>query len=89
MKVSERQAGHLEGYAKALNDLLIDITGDSFSAKSYDPMTVDIKQGVMMSYAFDLKDGGRRHPLHEYESVDEITHMMRSEVLQEINGKKE
>lgn len=59
---------HIEGYAKALTDLLWEVTGDTPAMKTYDPMT--IRDGVMHSYAFNLKDGGRHHPLQDYESAE-------------------
>jgi hypothetical protein len=79
--ITEREAGFIEGYAMALEDVMGDLIGERFSAKSYDPMTVDLATATMRSYAFNLKDGGRGHPLSDYESVDEICALMATETL--------
>jgi hypothetical protein len=82
--VTERQAGFIEGYANACDDLLGKLTGDRFSGKSYDPATVNLDAAIIHSYAFNLKDGGRHHMLADYESVDEITALMAAETLEAI-----
>jgi hypothetical protein len=79
--ITEREAGFVEGYAKALETVMLQLTGDCFSAKSYDPMTVDLRAGVMHSYAFNLKDGGRHHPLADYASVAEICDYLAGETV--------
>lgn len=84
MKLTEREAGFIEGYARALDAILLVLTGDSSSSKIYDPMTVDIEEGIMHSYAFNLKDGGRHHPLKDYNSVEEITTLLLAEITAEI-----
>lgn len=78
----ERRDGRIEGYAMALGDIMLALTGDSHSAKSYDPMTVS--DGVMMSYAFNLKDGTRRHPIADYNSLGEIFRLMLTETLEAL-----
>lgn len=83
-KLTPRERGHIEGYAAAMDDLYNALTGDSFSGKSYDPMTIE--GGMMHSYAFDLKDGGRHHPLSDYESVEEICGMMLFQTTEAIKG---
>ena len=71
--------GFVEGYAMALCDIMYKLTGDTPSAKSYDPMFV--RGGKMHSYAFDMKDGGRHHPIEDYEDVGEITECLLEETL--------
>ena len=70
MKLIERQKGHIEGYAQALTDIEFKLTGYNHCGKHYDPMTVVGEN--MMSYAFDMKEGGRRHPLMNYSGIDDI-----------------
>ena len=84
VELSEREAGYIEGYAAALQRMLHDLTGDNGCSKSYDPMTVDLESGVMHSYAFDMKDGGRHHPLTDYSSIDEVCDILRMEAVGEI-----
>ena len=82
--ITEREAGFIEGYAMACEDIQGDLTGERFSAKSYDPATVDLERAVIHSYAFNLKDGGRHHPLSDYASVDEICALLATETLEYI-----
>ena len=62
----------IEGYAKGLQDALFVVTGECSSSKHYDPMTIDLDQGMIRSYAFNLKSGGRYHPLSDYSSPGEL-----------------
>lgn len=73
----ERQ---IEAYAEALDAMMRELTGESPSAKRYDPMTVE--GGVMHSYAFNMKDGGRHHPVTDYASVDEIKSVLLQEAAE-------
>lgn len=73
------QQRFLEGYATALQDLQLALTGDNFSSKHYDPMTCEAT--VMHSYAFDMKDGGRHHAVCDYESLEEIQRTLVEETL--------
>lgn len=69
----------IEAYARALADMMAALTGDSPCAKSYDPMTIE---GLTMhSYAFNMKDGGRHHPVTDYETVDEIYSTLLAEAV--------
>ncbi len=43
-----------------------------------------IEGGTMHSYAFNLKDGGRHHPLSAYKSLEEITGLLFDETLDAI-----
>jgi hypothetical protein len=81
-KLTEREAGRIEGYALAL-DQMLGVLAESKSGKSCDPMTVD--GATMHSYAFDMKNGGRQHPISDYESVDEILAYLLSEALDDLD----
>lgn len=70
---------YIEGYAKALDDMMRRLTGDSPSGKSYDPMTIN--GTAMHSYAFNMKDGGRHHPVTDYDSVAEICGILADEAI--------
>jgi len=69
----------IEGYALALDHVIFKLTGESPSAKSYDPMRIE--GNVMHSYAFNMKDGGRHHPVEDYQSVGEILDCLLSETI--------
>lgn len=69
----------IEGYARGLADMMLSLCGDSPCAKSYDPMTIE--GTTMHSYAFNMKDGGRHHPVSDYESVDEIFAVLLNEAV--------
>jgi hypothetical protein len=53
------------------------MTGDNGCAKSYDP--IEFSDGMIHSYAFDMKDGGRNHPLKDYKDIEEIKEWMLKE----------
>jgi hypothetical protein len=80
--LTPRQKGYIEGYAAALQKILYAVTGDCGCSKSYDPMTIE--GGTMHSYAFNMKDGGRHHPLSDYKSPDEICDLLLEETLEEF-----
>jgi hypothetical protein len=80
--VNERQYGFIEGYAAACEDIRRELTGDGGSGKSYDPM--HIVDGVMHSYAFNMKDGGRRHPLSDYAELHDVLKCLLAEALEWI-----
>lgn len=80
--LTPREKGRLEGYAAALDDIIRKVTGDGLSAKRYDPMTIE--GGTIHSYAFDLKDGGRHHPLGDYVNADEIRELMLAEAYEAL-----
>ena len=83
-ELSDREAGFVEGFAAALERIYQWETGDHRSGKSYDPMTVSSDGMTMHSYAFDMKDGGRHHPVSDYESVDEIADVLFTETCVDI-----
>jgi hypothetical protein len=72
----------IEGYAKALQDVMYKLTGDNSCAKSYDPCEID--SDTIHSYAFNLKDGGRHHPLSDYKNGEEIRSIMLAECIEWI-----
>ena len=74
-----RVKGFVEGYAKALAAMMGSLTGDSPCGKSYDPLMVG--EGELHSYAFDMKDGGRHHPLEDYDTVGDIMEILLKEAL--------
>jgi hypothetical protein len=82
-RLTNREEGFLEGFAKACEQICYALTGDFGSAKSYDPLTVD--GTIMHSYAFNLKDGSRHHSVKEYDSVEEIWRLMLEETLEQVN----
>ena len=60
----------IEGYALACADVIRMLSGDSPCSKSYDPMSINGM--VASSYAFELKDSGRKHDLTLFKNVGEI-----------------
>lgn len=82
--LTESEAKYLEGYAKALDSLIVKLTGSSYSAKRYDPLTVQDNGTIMASYAFDMKDGGRAHPVADYASFEEILEVLSNEAFVKI-----
>lgn len=80
MNLSKSQKEYIKGYARAVQDMMFKLTGDNSCGKSCDP--VDFDDDTLHSYAFDLKDGGRHHPLSDYESVEEITELMLNEAVE-------
>jgi hypothetical protein len=80
--LTDKQKDLLTGYANALQDLMLELTGENHCAKRYDP--IDFSEGKIHSYAFDMKDGGRHHPLSDYKDVDEIKDVMLKEVSKSI-----
>ena len=76
-KLSKNEQEYLKGYAQALQDIMLRMTGDNGCAKSYDP--IDFSDGKIHSYAFDMKDGGRHHPLGDYKDIEDIKECMAKE----------
>lgn len=76
-KLSKKEQEYLKGYAQALQDIMRRMTGDNTCAKIYDP--IDFSEDEIHSYAFDMKDGGRHHPLSDYKDIDEIKECMAKE----------
>lgn len=72
--------GFVEGYAMALSHTMTALTGDNPCGKSYDPLRVE--GGEMYSYAFDMKDGGRHHPISDYKDVGEVMQVLLKEAME-------
>ena len=82
MELNKKEEQYLKGYAQALQDVMFKLTGENTCGKSYDPIEFD--NTYIHSYAFDLKDGGRHHPLSDYNSIEEITDIMLNESVKFI-----
>jgi hypothetical protein len=82
--LTPKEAAYVEGYAAALQDVMQELTGSNTCDKSYDPLTVELQGTLMRSYAYDMKDGGREHPVSDYDSIEDICKTLSSEVLCEI-----
>lgn len=78
-KLTGKEKEYLKGYAEALQSMMFKITGENTCGKRYDP--IDFSDGVIHSYAFDMKDGGRHHPLKDYKNVDDICECMLNEAV--------
>jgi len=79
---STQEQYYILGYAMALQDVLEKITGENNCAKRYDPITFE--SDYILSYAFDLKTGGRKHPLSDFQDIDDIANTMLEEVVLEL-----
>lgn len=82
--LTPREKGRIEGFALACDMIVGHLTGERMSCKSYDPMTIE--GGTMHSYAFNLRDGGRHHPLSAYKTLDEIIELLFAETVQTIKN---
>lgn len=82
-KLNSDQQRFIEGYAAALQDLEYKLTGDNGCSKAYDPMKCETE--TMHSYAFDMKDGGRHHPVKDYKDIEEIKSVLLQETAWNIN----
>lgn len=72
----------IEGYALACADMINAATGESPCCKSYDPMIINGREAY--SYAFELRDGGRRHDLNLFKNVGEIMDCLLEETASQI-----
>jgi hypothetical protein len=86
-KLSRKEKEYLKGYAAALQRMMSKLTGENTCAKSYDP--IDFSEGKIHSYAFDMKDGGRHHPLSDYKDIEEICEVMLKEAVEWCTDEKE
>lgn len=82
--LSERGAGFIEGFAAACASISAALTDYPDCGKSYDPMRVSLERGMMHSYVFNMKDGGRGHPLVEYATFREIADVLIDETLRDM-----
>lgn len=85
-KLTQDQQRFLEGYAAALQDVEYRLTGDNGCSKSYDPMKCE--EEIMHSYAFNMKDGGRHHPVKDYKDIEEIKTVLLEETAWNIAENK-
>ena len=69
----------LAWFARKLWDIEIEVYGDDYYGKSYDPLS--FWEGRAHSYVFDLEDGGRHH---KYDSLGHLESMLVNEVVGEI-----
>jgi hypothetical protein len=76
-RLTKSEQNYLRGYANALQDLMFKLTGDNTCSKSYDP--IDFGDDAIHSYAFNFKNGGRRHPLKDFENIEEVKLLMLEE----------
>ena len=77
--ISHDDTKFIEGYAKALWDLSLAFDWIDVHRKSYDPMTIE--DGTMHSYVFNMKDGGRHHPISQYKDKDEVCNILLEEAI--------
>jgi len=75
----------IEGFATALQAVEKFMLGEDRCGKSYDPMT--ISDGVMHSYAFDMMDGGRHHPISDYITKKHIESVLLNETMELLQEK--
>jgi hypothetical protein len=83
---SDYEKGYIEGYFRGLADLMSQLTGESPCSKHYDPATVDSYENMILSYAFDLKEGGRRHRLSLFSDRDDLLHTALDEAVEWIKA---
>lgn len=79
-KPNEQEEQYIKGYAQALQDVLRELTGINGISKHYDP--ISFTDTDILSYAFNLKDGGRTHPLKDYADINELKKIMLNEVCE-------
>jgi hypothetical protein len=82
MDITDNDKRRIEGYAEALQAIEYALTGENGCGKSYDPMTIE--GDTMHSYAFDMLDGGRHHPIEDYEDVQHIKSVLLAETVTNI-----
>lgn len=83
-ELTEKEKWYLKGYACALQQAMYELTGDNTCSKSYDP--ISFGDGYIASYAFDLKNGGRRHELSDFVDSGEIETLMLNQACEWIRS---
>lgn len=83
-RLTKSEQNYLRGYASALQDLMFKLTGDNTCSKRCDP--IDFGEDAIHSYAFNFKNGGRRHPLKDFENIDEVKRLMLAEAYSWIDN---
>ena len=63
---------------------MLKVKNENTCGKIYDP--IDFNEDTIFSYAFDLKDGGRQHPLSDYQNIEEICELMITETADFLNN---
>lgn len=81
-KPTKQEQDIIEGYAIACQDLMYSLTGENTNGKHYDP--IQFEEEYILSYAFDFKNGGRRHYYHEFRNVNEVIKLMREQAVKWI-----
>lgn len=94
----EEKVKQLEFTAEAILRLRVCANISDGASKSYDPLTIDLKEKVAHSYIFDFFDGGRHHKFEDLEEVElwlvaelfRTLQMMKKEMLweKERDGEK-
>jgi hypothetical protein len=83
MIISKEDVQELETYAQACYDIILSCDV-GICGKRYDPLTID--DTYLHSYIFNLKDGGRHHPINDYKDIEEIKDLMLKETIEYIKG---
>lgn len=89
MVLNEQDAIALRSYAEALCAVQKRLVGYTDCGKIYDPLTVDVGKQVIYSYAFNLLNGGRRHPANEFESIEQIKELLLTELIENLAAEQE
>ena len=66
-----QKAAVMEWLAMQMWHVMERLTENSYYGKSYDPLLIDLENGVMRSYVFDFKDGGRTHPFESFKDTQD------------------
>ena len=82
-RLTKNEQNYLRGYANALQNLMFELTGDNTCSKSYDP--IDFGADAIHSYALNFKNGGRRHPLEDFENMEAKIMALNAEITKSIN----
>lgn len=77
--ISHDDARFIEGYAAALWHLILAFDWMEGHCKTYDPMTID--GDTMHSHVFDMKNGGRHHPISDYKDKEEVCNVLLEEAI--------
>lgn len=79
----EQKAMVLTWFARKLWILQVEgINGDDFYyGKSYDPLSIDLKEKVAHSYVFSLENSERQH---SFENLQHLEKMLMDEILEQM-----
>lgn len=84
--VSQTQAARLEGYAQALQDLLLKFTKKNDCGNNLPALTVDIPRAVLVTPAYDLASADKEQGFDLFTSVEEVESMMLEEVCTSLEA---